>query len=535
MKNLIAYSLVLSSLFFLNACSTDDVEGSEPISESELVEIPDAAFAEYMLYNETPGIYSEVENDGVHYYLDPNEVAVVGELLLSKTSSNVEALTQAGLATAETKITDLTGIEYFVGLQHLVLTSNDVEELDLTNLSGLEELEINFNLLGSLDLSNNTALKLLRYKGSSSADETQKLSSLDLSANTQLLHLHLPNHNFVSIDLNNNLQIQERLDMSGNPGPDGDPDTPDIVVPAQIYDQVPEESRLGVVSDASVTTTVYLSVNETLIAEDGGMAVLSASLNAATNETVTVELNFAGNATLATDYSVESESITIPAGATEASIELTAIQDSEVEGNETIKVSLGNITNAVAGENQEVIITIEDDDIEVSLILNEILYDPSNNNLDGDANGDGVYAQSEDEFIELYNDSSSPLDVSGFKIFDTEALDNDTPRHIVPDGTIIPAHGVLVVFGGGTPTGSFGGAVVQTSSTGDLNLNNSGDILTVEDAEGTVLVTFDIEPYSNNPNESYTRNPDITGDFVQHGDVNGLLFSPGTKVDGTPF
>ena len=133
------------------------------------------------------------------------------------------------------------------------------------------------------------------------------------------------------------------------------------------------------------------------------------------------------------------------------------------------------------------------------------------------------------------NDSSSPLDVSGFKIFDTEALDNDTPRHIVPDGTIIPAHGVLVVFGGGTPTGSFGGAVVQTSSTGDLNLNNSGDILTVEDAEGTVLVTFDIEPYSNNPNESYTRNPDITGDFVQHGDVNGLLFSPGTKVDGTPF
>ncbi len=535
MKKFITFSGLLISLFLWNACSTDDVEGGEPISDSELVEIPDTAFGEYMLYNETPGIYSEVENDEVHYYLDPDEVGVVSELSLSKTSSNVEALVQAGLATAETKITDLTGIEYFVGLQHLVLTSNDVEELDLTNLTGLEELEINFNLIGNLDLSNNTALTLLRYKGSSSADETQKLSSLDLSANTQLQHLHLPSHNFVSIDLSNNLQIQERLDMSGNPGPDGDPDTPDIVVPDQIYNQVPEESRLGVVSDASVATTVYLSVDETLIAEDSGMATLTASLNAASNETVTVELNFAGNATLVTDYSVESETITIPAGANEVSVELTAIQDTDVEGNETIEVSLGNITNAVAGENQEVTITIEDDDIEVSLILNEILYDPSNNDLDGDANGDGVYAQNEDEFIELYNDSSSPLDMSGFKIFDTEALDNDTPRHVVPDGTVIPAHGVLVVFGGGTPTGSFGGAVVQTSSTGDMNLNNSGDILTVQDAEGAVVVTFDVEPYSNNPNESYTRNPDLTGDFVQHGDINDILFSPGTRIDGTSF
>lgn len=535
MKKIITFSFLLSSFIFFNACSTDDVEGSAPISDSELVEIPDAAFGEYMLYNETPGVYAEVENDEVHYYLDPEEVAVVSELSLSKTSSNVETLTQAGLATAETKITNLTGIEHFVGLQHLVLTSNDVEELDLSNLTGLEELEINFNLIGNLDLSNNTALTLLRYKGSSSADESQQLSALDLSANTQLQHLHLPSHNFVSIDLSNNLQIQERLDMSGNPGPDGDPDTPDIIVPAQIYDQVPEESRLGVTSDAGVETTVYLSVNETTISEDSGMATLTASLNAASNETVTVELNFAGNATLDTDYSVESETITIPAGATEASIELTAAQDSDVEGNESIEVTLGNISNAVAAENQELTITIEDDDLEVSLVLNEILYDPSNNNLDGDANGDGVYAQNEDEFIELYNNSSSALDVSGFKIFDTEALGNNTPRHVIPGGTVIPPNGVLVIFGGGTPTGSFGGAIVQTSSTGDLNLNNSADVLTVQDASGVVVLSFDIEPYSNNPNESYTRNPDITGDFEQHGGINGILFSPGTKIDGTSF
>ena len=77
--------------------------------------------------------------------------------------------------------------------------------------------------------------------------------------------------------------------------------------------------------------------------------------------------------------------------------------------------------------------------------------------------------------------------------------------------------------------------MVQTASDGQLNLNNSGDFITLYDTLGGVVLTFDVEPLSNNPDESYTRSPDLTGDFVQHTDVNTALFSPGTKVDGTPF
>ncbi|MEM7375204.1 MAG: lamin tail domain-containing protein [Bacteroidota bacterium] len=169
------------------------------------------------------------------------------------------------------------------------------------------------------------------------------------------------------------------------------------------------------------------------------------------------------------------------------------------------------------------------------LIINEICYDPSNSGLDGDTNGDGAYAQAEDEFLELYNNTGSPLDVSGYTIFDAENLAIGTPNHTVPVNTMIPAGGVLVVFGGGTPTGSFGGAVVQTSTFGDLNMNNAGDTVYIFDANMMGVDTFDIEPLSNNPNESYTRNPDITGDFEQHGDNFAVLFSPGTMVDGNPF
>jgi len=35
--------------------------------------------------------------------------------------------------------------------------------------------------------------------------------------------------------------------------------------------------------------------------------------------------------------------------------------------------------------------------------------------------------------------------------------------------------------------------------------------------------------------EAYTRNPDITGNFVKHRDVVAARFSPGTKTDGTNF
>lgn len=172
------------------------------------------------------------------------------------------------------------------------------------------------------------------------------------------------------------------------------------------------------------------------------------------------------------------------------------------------------------------------------LIINEVLYDPPSG-IEGDANGDGVRDANEDEFLELVNTSTSDMDLSGYTIWDSKAMEIDTARHIVPAGTIIPAGHAYIVFGGGTPTGSFGGATVDVASSGDLNMTNSGDSIVVIDAMGDTAIILDIEPWSNNPDESYTRNPDITGDYEQ---INGIdttqtiLFSPGYHVDNvTPF
>lgn len=169
------------------------------------------------------------------------------------------------------------------------------------------------------------------------------------------------------------------------------------------------------------------------------------------------------------------------------------------------------------------------------LIINEVLYDPSNNALDGDANGDGVYDQEDDSFIEFVNIGTRNFDASGYQIWDDTT--GGMLRFVVPPNTLVPPNGALVVFGSGPLVGSFGNALVFSADTtpSHLNFNNSGEVIVIKDANGKTVLTFDSDALSNNPNESYTRFPDITGNFLQHGDTTAVLFSPGTMTDGTPF
>jgi hypothetical protein len=87
-----------------------------------------------------------------------------------------------------------------------------------------------------------------------------------------------------------------------------------------------------------------------------------------------------------------------------------------------------------------------------------------------DTNGDGFRHGGNDEFFEIINLDDKPVDMSFWW-----TIDDLGPRHVFPAGTVLQPGEVLVVFGGGTPTGKFGGAQVQTSSLGNLGLGNGGD------------------------------------------------------------
>lgn len=170
------------------------------------------------------------------------------------------------------------------------------------------------------------------------------------------------------------------------------------------------------------------------------------------------------------------------------------------------------------------------------LIINEVLYDPSNSGTNGDANGDGSYSQEGDSFIEFVNVGLTNFDAGNYEIWDDTSATGDL-KFVVPAGTMVPPNGAMVVFGSGPLTGTFGNAIMLSADTSasNLSLNNSGEVIGIKDANGAWVLFFDSDALSNNPNESYTRFPDITGNFIQHEDSTTILFSPGTMTDGTPF
>jgi hypothetical protein len=307
-----------------------------------------------------------------------------------------------------------------------------------------------------------------------------------------------------------------------------------------------------------ILPALELTASDTNLSENEGSIEITAILNSRSSATVAVPLLISGTATEGVDFSVSATEITISNGQTSGSIIINGLQDRDIEGVENLNISLDSGAGFLVLSGSSLEIQILDDDTDtdndgvldsddecvdvageienngcpfLGFLINEVNYDPASD-APGDANGDGIRSPLDDEFIEFFN-SGLALDISGYTLSDADQI-----RHTFPAGTILPVNSVLVVFGGGTPTGSFGGAIVQTASEGQLNISNSGDFMTLADPSGDPVLTFDVEPLSNNPNESYTRNPDLTGEFEQHAGLDGAdgaLFSPGTKLDGSSF
>jgi hypothetical protein len=319
---------------------------------------------------------------------------------------------------------------------------------------------------------------------------------------------------------------------------------------------------LGIFINTSCTTedilpTVELSANTLNLSENNESVIVTATLNSEASENVSIPIFLSGTADTS-DYTVSAASISIFSGTKTGSITISSTQDQAIENPETIIINLGNANGFLLIGVNEIIISLLDDDKDtdsdgvldsdddcpnvagevsnngcpfLGFLINEVLYDPASD-LTGDANGDGTRDANADEFIEFFN-SGPQLDISGYTVSDASRL-----RHTFPSGTVLAVNEVLVLFGGGTPTGDFGGARVQTASEGLLNISNSGDIMTMRDTNGDIVVVFDNNGLSGAPDESYTRNPDLTGEFEQHAriaEANGALFSPGTKLDGSSF
>lgn len=168
--------------------------------------------------------------------------------------------------------------------------------------------------------------------------------------------------------------------------------------------------------------------------------------------------------------------------------------------------------------------------IPAQIIINEFYADVALS-ITGDANGDGIRNAVEDEFIELVNPTDRDIDLKDYSIWVSGQL-----RHQFDTTTIISPLSAVVIFGGGTPIGTFGNSLVTTATSGALGLGNNGVKVELKNAMGSIIEEFTYP--SENDHISWTRDPDIFGAFISHNQIPETYessFSPGTMLNSFPF
>ncbi len=278
---------------------------------------------------------------------------------------------------------------------------------------------------------------------------------------------------------------------------------------------------------SSASDSLVLSLSLESIPEDGGAGLVDVTVTRTGPAIAPLEVTLSS--------SDESEAIIpeplrqIPGGAESATFALAidAVNDGIEDGTQTvtITVSAPGLTDGTAT------LEVTDDGDSSPVVINEILADVPPGE-DGDANADGDTDSGDDEFVELVNKSGAALDMSGWALHDGAEM-----RHLFPDGTIVPADCAIVVFGGGLVEGLGGSAIFQVVNTLRLGLNNEGDTVSLYDDLGDLVasVSYGEEGASD---QSLTRDEDVSGSFVRHGEAagaGGSLFSPGRRLDGSEF
>ena len=119
----------------------------------------------------------------------------------------------------------------------------------------------------------------------------------------------------------------------------------------------------AVLNDDDAPPTVTLSIAGSPLAENNGIATVTATLSVASSLPVTVDLSFTGTASSSSDYSLSGASILIPAGQTTGSITITGVNDTiDEDPSETVIVDVSGVTNGSESGTQQVIAEIADDD-----------------------------------------------------------------------------------------------------------------------------------------------------------------------------
>lgn len=104
------------------------------------------------------------------------------------------------------------------------------------------------------------------------------------------------------------------------------------------------------------------------------------------------------------------------------------------------------------------------------------------------------------DWIEIYNASNSPIDITGYKIYDGGGNGGTKPKKLFPAGSVIPANGFLII-------------VVDDADASGFGLGSGGDEVWLEDAAGNVI-DHTLVPAMPVATTSFSRVPDGSDNWV---------------------
>ncbi|MEQ8418937.1 MAG: hypothetical protein RIB64_02955 [Arenibacter algicola] len=189
-----AILLAILITILLTSCSSSDTDSDD----NQYLDIPDASFEAIL-------IKEGIDSDGT-----------LNQRMLRKDALEVSVLDLN--FSSETVISDLTGIEGFVGLKKLSAMQQEITEIDLSYNTLLDTLVLAGNYISNIDISNNPNLVLLDAQSNqlsaiNGLSKAVHLKELNLSFN-ELEEFSIENETLEILKISNN--VLHSFDVKGS-------------------------------------------------------------------------------------------------------------------------------------------------------------------------------------------------------------------------------------------------------------------------------------------------------------------------------